>query len=1113
MMRDPASQRQVDAANPHVSTWLAANAGSGKTRVLTDRVARLLLEGVSPQNILCLTYTKAAAAEMQNRLFKRLGAWAMMPDNALRENLNTLGIDRRIDDAELRTARKLFATAIETPGGLKIQTIHSFCASILRRFPLEARVSPQFREMEDRDAERLRADVVDEMLEGDKAAAVHTLLAHFTGDDLSKLTAEIASNQPKFLNPINRDQIRSVVGLDPQLTEAALVDRVLSERDLQHIRDLRQVCDGGSKTDVTAAATLQRLTPDGPPTLSDLILLESVFLTGEGAKNPFSAKIGTFPTKAIRQAHEDLMTDIEPIMQRVQDARQDRLALNAVIRTMALYDFAQSFTSAYEARKLSLGALDFDDLIRKSKALLLDPNVAQWVLFRLDGGIDHILVDEAQDTSPTQWAVIKQLAQEFASGEGARSEKRRTIFVVGDKKQSIYSFQGADPAAFDQMKDHFKSAHDAIDQPFETTTLDFSFRSAQSILSVVDATFADEFVEGQDDQLSHIAFQTDMPGRVDLWPMIEKTTQDDDRKWYHPVDQKSATDHTILMANCIVEQIQHIIKNERLPVKAEHSNRYQSRNITEGDFLILVQRRSELFAEIIRACKNAGLQIAGADRLRVGAELAVKDIAALLNFLALPEDDLSLACALRSPLFGWSEQDLFTLAHHRPAKSYLWTALREGDYPTTLTILNDLRKQADFLRPYDLIERILIRHDGRRKLLGQLGPEAEDGIDALLSQALSYESTGVPSLTGFLTWMETDDLEVKRQMDNQGDRIRVMTVHGAKGLEAPIVILPDTAKRRNEIRQDLLPAGDHIVWKTPKDASPNAILDLRDKVSAAAERERARLLYVAMTRAENWLIVGAAGDVGEGSESWYNTVAQGMKQRGDFQTTSGDLQIRRVADLPWDGLDMQPPKAAHGKIFTPPAFHPLPDITRQETIAPSDLPGSKVLPGAYDIDETENALTRGTVLHSLLEHLPTVDAAARQTVAQQITDDASLIARALALIEHPDLTQLWADTTLAEVGISADIPGLGRIHGTLDRLIVTANSVTAIDYKSNRHVPNSATATPVGILNQLAVYDAALAQIYPDRVIETAILWTETASLMPIPKNLLHETLNGLTSP
>ncbi|MEO1639554.1 MAG: double-strand break repair helicase AddA [Pseudomonadota bacterium] len=1108
-MRDAATQRQVDAANPNLSTWLSANAGSGKTRVLTDRVARLLLEEVAPQNILCLTYTKAAAAEMQNRLFKRLGAWAMMGDGDLRKELAELGIDATLNAAKLRQARTLFARAIETPGGLKIQTIHAFCAGILRRFPLEAKVSPQFREIEDREATRLRADVVDQMLMGPDAGAVHDLLAYFTGADLASLTAEVVRQRQHFFAPFDAAKLRDYLHIPADLDLAKLQEEVF---DRALLTQLATLCRSGTSTDAKLADALAKLLRANPSPSEVLETLEGLFLTKSG-NAPFTAKIGKLPTKGTRAQAPDLMADLDVLMGRVEDIRPLRLGQLAFDRTQALYHFGTAFTPAYEARKQAMGVLDFDDLIEKARALLTDPTVAQWVLFRLDGGIDHVLIDEAQDTSPGQWAVIEQLTQDFASGEGARADRLRTVFVVGDKKQSIYSFQGADPAEFDRMQAHFDDAQRAIGKPLQVTTLDHSFRSSQAVLSVVDAVLGQKSVP--DISPSHIAFHDAMPGRVDLWEPIEADAPGDDLPWFAPVDSPSPADHTVLLARQIADQIQHMVAHDTLTVWDKDSKTFVRRAVTPGDFLILVQRRSALFAEIIRACKAAGLEIAGADRLRVGAELAVKDLAALLRFVALPEDDLSLAAALRSPLFGWSEQDLFTLAHHRGEKEYLWTALRGSDHTETLTVLNDLRQQADFFRPYDLIARILTRHDGRRKLLARLGPEAEDGIDALLTQALQYETAEVPSLTGFLAWMDADELEIKRQMDNQGDQIRVMTVHGAKGLEAPIVILPDTAKRQETLRDEVLADGDQVIWKAAAADIPPVVANLIDGIKAKRAEERDRLLYVAMTRAENWLIVAASGDLGKPGESWYNQMAEAMAARGDVAATHGPLTVRRVETHDWNAAPMKTVAPAETPSVLPPRLDPLPEATRHVTLSPSEFPGPKALAGETDALSEEDAKARGVLIHSLLEHLPQVPADQRLALGARIVGDAQddLVQQTIALLETDHLSHLWGPDALTEVAVTADVAGIGRIHGAIDRLLITDEIITIIDYKSNRVVPPSADAIPEGIVNQLAIYHAAVAKIYPDMPIAAAILWTETATLMPLPDAQLHEALRRLSVP
>jgi ATP-dependent helicase/nuclease subunit A len=1120
MIRDDATQAQVDAADPYASTWLSANAGSGKTRVLTDRVARLLFEEVEPQNILCLTYTKAAAAEMQNRLFERLGKWAMMPDAELLADLTELGVDGVIDAARLRNARQLFARAIETPGGLKIQTIHSFCSGVLRRFPLEAAISPQFKEIEENTARDLRADVVDQMMVGSDNHVVTDLLHHFTGADLTDLTAEIAGKRDRFLTPLSQDALLAALDLPANLTRADLPRLAIDGSEDGLIEEIAQCFSDQTATYKNFAKSLKALNTKSP-TWADYQAISKIFLYANSARS----KSANFPqsnhTKAV-DAAEPIIDDLHVWMDRVATVKNHEWALNAADKTRALYAFAQIFLPAYGAAKLAMGMLDFDDLIGKTKQLLTDRDVAQWVLFRLDGGIDHLLVDEAQDTSPTQWAVVRQLTQEFTAGDGAKKDADRTIFVVGDRKQSIYSFQGAAPEAFDEMRHHFDEALSNVGRQLMNRSLDYSFRSSFAILRVVDQTFSGARSFGMETDAGHLAFKEDMPGRVDLWPALDKVKDDDERKWYEPVDMRSSTDEKVVLAGNVADQIRHMVDHETLPVEIGRTGTYNHRRITEGDILILVRgRKTGLFDEIIRACKAAGLQIAGADRLRVGAELAVRDLAALLAFVALPEDDLSLAAALRSPLFGRTEQDLFTLAHHRPEKGFLWAAIRDTmDGTPTKAVLDDLRSKADFLRPYDLIERILTRHDGRRKLLARLGIEAEDGIDALLSQALNFESLGVPSLTGFLAAMETDDLEVKRQMDSQSDRIRVMTVHGAKGLEAPIVFLPDAAKRENKVRDDLLPAGDHLIWKTSADVSADSVTALKDRIADAQAEENKRLLYVAMTRAEKWLIVAAAGDVGEAADdSWYNMVQDAMTHSGAATDQSGAIILQRLSHEKWQAGALETKSAPIIPPVAAPKFDPLPDTPTLRTVSPSDLGGAKVLAGDPGLLDEDDAKRRGTAIHLLLEHLPKVDPANRPKIADALLaglEAGDIAADSPAMVNNildaPHLAHLWTTDALAEVDITAQI-GPNRFHGTIDRLLVTDTHVLAVDYKSNRHVPKTPDQTPEGLLRQMGAYYAALQKVFPDHEIDVAILWTDTTELMHLPQHLVSVAFDRAAVP
>ncbi|WP_121060972.1 double-strand break repair helicase AddA [Chachezhania antarctica] len=1110
MSRDAASERQVQAAQPHASTWLSANAGSGKTRVLTDRVARILLQGTDPQKILCLTYTKAAAAEMQNRLFKRLGEWAMLEDADLSATLDSLGAWEGLTPGaeDLAQARTLFARAIETPGGLKIQTIHAFCAALLRRFPLEAGISPQFSEMEDRAADLLRAEIVEDMASGPQMPLVDGVAAYLSDSDFAALTRAITGAREAFAGGHDRASLFCGLDLPDDYDWADLEQETFLGSETALLAALREGLAEGSKTDVDA---LEKLLPVGTPGMADLPVLEKVFLFGGSAKDPFGAKIGKFPTKATQTRLGAVLPELDAFMVRVQDARDRRLALAAVDKAEALLRFANTFLPEYERRKQLRGWLDFDDLIGRARKLLRDPGVATWVLYRLDGGIDHILVDEAQDTSPAQWDVIEALTQEFMAGKGADRDRARTLFVVGDRKQSIYSFQGANAAAFDTMRDGFKEGLKAAGPGMQDLVLEYSFRSAPAILELVDQVFDPDVTPGFRES-QHRPFHGEMPGRVDLWPLVEKTDAEDDSHWTDPVDRPGQAHHTTVLAERIAAWIKAQVEGgETLPAgNARRKMRY-------GDVLILVRRRSELFASIIRACKVLGLPIAGADRLKVGAELAVKDLAAVLSFLATPEDDLSLAAALKSPLFGWTENDLYHLAHGRDG-AYLWEVLRGQveTHPQTLAILTDLRDNADFLRPYDLIDRILTRHDGRRRLLGRLGAEAEDGIDALLSQALAYERSEVPSLTGFLTWMETDDLEIKRQMGAVGDQIRVMTVHGAKGLEAPVLILPDTARHQARMTNAITTLGDVPYWNPVVDDMPAPLRAARDDAQERDAEERLRLLYVALTRAESWLVVAASGELASRNSppTWYERVETALRslnalplncEGGDgLRLTSGEWTMGAATDFTTTTATLpEVPDLFRHSVTVPP---PAPAI-----LSPSDLGGPKALAGDTGLEE-EAAKLRGTRIHLLLEHLIFDQPADWPHAATRILPDmedaerTDLLTEAATVLQAPALAPFFAPDVLAEVPVTAPLFNR-RLHGVIDRLIVQDTHIRVADFKSNAVVPASAAECPDGILRQMGAYLVALEQIYPDRAIELGVIWTRTGTHMPLPHEVVRAAL------
>jgi ATP-dependent helicase/nuclease subunit A len=1105
-MTDSATAAQIEAADPRASTWLSANAGSGKTRVLTNRVARLLLQGTEPRNILCLTYTKAAASEMQNRLFLTLGDWAMKSDEDLRKELLLLGEEPPKDLAKART---LFARAIEVPGGLRIQTIHALCASILRQFPLEGGVSPQFREMDDASRDALIVDVLDSL--ADTAPQVLSDVSAFYSDDsLVGLGRLVSSKADDFVITRSKADIFSAFDVPVEQTIDAILNEVFTPGDMRLLHSVgAALFQSESTNDLKDAQRLSDL--PNAPTMTALLKLEKIVLTGEGAKPPFSAKIGKIPTKKGQVLPEitPLLPTFDALIQRVHDARPARVALRSAERNTALHKFAQTFLPAYAAAKRDRGVLDFDDLIRRTRDMLKG-SALNWVLYRLDGQIEHILVDEAQDTSPAQWQIVNALTEQMIDDDN----RERTLFVVGDKKQSIYSFQGADAEGFDKKQQEFDAQ---LAGSLKGRELKHSFRSSSAILSLVDQIC--DGLDGVGSAVQHHAYFDQKPGRVDLLPLNMPPDQIDEPEWHDPRDRPVDNDASFALGKQVAKIITRLLETETIQRKDGNFTPVQP-----GDIMILVQKRSTVFDRIIHACKTANLPIAGSDRLKVAGELAVRDLLACLSFLTLPEDDLSLAAALRSPLFGWSEAQLYDLAAKRPKGSSIWTELckRRDEFSETFAILDRLRDRADFLRPYELLEEILNEYGGREKLLARLGTEAEDGIDELLNQAISFEREEVPSVTGFLTRVGSENVEVKRDADAADHLIQIMTIHGAKGLERPIVILPDTAGEARDMPGGLLTDDDGLVvlW-TSKAESPANIHEAKERKKSAERAERNRLLYVAMTRAESWLIVGGAGLKNRSTDAlnWHRTIRDGMEKCG-AEPSPFDPGGLRLEHGNWQEPHDPMPLERSVEIAVLPEFLVQPAMSGKDVptpISPSKLPGAKVLAGGALAEE--DAKRRGRQIHLLLEHLPgqaDPEVAARRLLetgpdkasAEEIPELFNQAMRNLTM--HPEI---FAGSALAEVDISANLPSLDgmAILGAIDRLIVSPDMVQAIDFKTNANVPNSPDETPEGLLRQMGAYLEGLEAIYPDRKIEVAILWTETCELMVLPHAIVRTALEGTT--
>ncbi|MEO5807697.1 double-strand break repair helicase AddA [Devosia sp.] len=1122
-----ANQRK--AANPDWSIWVEANAGSGKTHVLTQRVQRLLLSGVAPQSILCLTYTKAAAAEMRRRVSALLAKWAVLPEAELDAELDKLD-GRPVDERKRQLARTLFARALETPGGLKIVTIHAFCESVLHRFPLEARVPFDFKVIEDDDRARMILEAREAVLAGGiaggaQAQAVETL---FTLLSDAQITAAIdaALAEGRKLRPVLADRplakanLRQLTGLGNGPSSAAIEAEMLSARLIGpvEIAALLAICP--PKGQGTAfEEKLARIDPANP-SLDDWL---KAFLTADLAVPK------GFPKKAFGAADPDLADLALMEADRLEQLAAERNAVWLVERSEALLDVVGAISDRFEARKRAQSLLDFDDLIEKLGDLFADTAQGPWVQYKLDAGITHILVDESQDTNPEQWRVVREIAREFFVGEGA-VERPRSLFAVGDQKQSIYSFQGADPRLFGQTGRDFARAAASAGRNFERLPLHTSFRTLSGILQAVDLVADRPDIQAAllaDDKVIHDTARPDAGGMVTLWPPYHQPKADVvDTQW--PLEaldiEKSAPRQ---VAERIAGEIRGWIDSGR--THAPHGA-----PVTADDVLILVQSRNSLFHELIRALLKQGLPTPGADRLAVTTHIGVLDLLALCDVLLNPADDLQLAALLRSPLFDIDEDALFALAHGRGRQS-LWQTLAASTLPQAIDAAGRLQRwrgQLDFERPFEFFAAVLYAEGGLKRFHARLGTEVDDVFAEFLALALDHEQTEQPSLQGFVTAMRATHVSIKRELAEAGSGVRVMTVHGAKGLESPIVILADAASK-----PDAQKLGKPV-YVVPDSPGPLLIHASSGKThtpqtapirSADEDNQKAeywRKLYVGMTRAEDELYITGALTPGRKAEtqlegSWYEAIDVALRPLGesvvDAQGNETALIYPRLR--PAASIATVLEKASLAAIM-PLTLPELPTYRTIPVVRPSSAGETtgdiRVLDTTLEgLADADSARQRGIALHALLQHLGRVPRADWDNVVDKAMPvllpahpdlHASVAAKAISILTNPALAGIFVETSRAEVPFLLPATRRGqkiKLAGRIDRLIVSNDVVQVVDYKSDATVPLTPEDVPENYRTQLGLYAMVAGQLYPGRLVTAAILWTNLELLMNLPPDAL----------
>ncbi len=1105
------------ASDPRRSAWVAANAGAGKTHTLANRVTRLLLAGAKPEKILCLTYTKAAAAEMQGRLFDQLGRWSMLPDAELAANIETIGA--AADD--LRRARRLFAQALETPGGLKIQTLHAFCQYVLSRFPLEASVAPSFRVLDEQTTRELIADARARVLEragsGDapRAASIAYLVTQTSEGRLQQiLDAALGNDRRKldrFFQTLGSGEnalgaaLRLAHGAGAHDTVESIAAEFFAGLDRSRLREIAEWLSAGGKIDAERGERLLGAV-QADSAFAAFELLREALLKANGER------YAALASKASAKARPDLLGELEELERNLVATEERRRAAHAAQLSEAALSIADTVRDIYAAEKRARGVLDYDDLIVETLRLLEKRDAAAWVLYKLDGGLDHILIDEAQDTSPEQWQIVRKLTEEFFAGEGVREGDVRTVFAVGDEKQSIFSFQGADAAQFDINRRYFmQRAHEA-GHDLADTRLETSRRSAPEVLSFVDTVFEGEAArEGLSSiEIVHLPLRTQAKGRVEFWPALKPSNAPEPDPW-RPVDVESEASPVVRLAVRIAEQIKQWTDGKtRLPGHDDP--------IRPGDIMILLPRREPFGGEIIRRLKERGVPVAGADRIALSEQIAVMDLIALGRFALLAQDDLNLAALLRSPLVGLSEEELFSLSHER--KGSLWHELSRrrdelASFIAASEFLSDILARADYAPPFEFFAHALETRGLRLKLLARLGTEASDAIDEFLSLALSYETANTPSLEGFLHWVERGGAEIKRDMERGRDEVRVMTVHGAKGLEADIVILPDTTSLPEQpgAKGHLLYTEDGVLFPLADSEAPARVKAAKAAAHAEILKEHRRLLYVALTRAKDRLyICGFENKKGVKPGSWYTLAEQAAAKIGVEIVRGGETM--RVLGEAGEESGAVAKKEEVSRVLLPawarraaPLEAPSPHLVRPSDATEFEEPAS-------GSSRSSARFRRGLLVHAMLARLPDIAPEARREIALKflkargVAEDAdALVEETLRVLNDRVFAPTFAAGSRSEAGIVADLPELGkgaRVSGRIDRLAVTDSEVLIVDFKTNRPPPTREADVPRYYATQMALYRAAAAKIFPGRRIACALAWTEGPSLMPLSDTLLE---------
>lgn len=1131
----PLIPAQRNAVQPADNIWLSASAGTGKTQVLTARVIRLLLEeGVEPENLLCITFTKAGAAEMAERINQLLAAWVQLDDHSLFRDLEAIGAVS--GPSARQQASKLFAKVLDSPGGgLQIMTIHSFCQSLLGSFPEEAGLVPGFKPIEGPEQQELQRQALASMVIAAEERGDEELIRSL--QELSLAMGEDAAL--KFLNkcaaaPDAMDEIPEGPGATiwarrlaevtfdgsaGVMLETALSDEAIDLITIRSIADKNLAWGKGnpnSRGGKRAQVIYDWLAMDPPRRAKHFFTIHGCWCNAKG--EPLVSSKNHTP---LEDAYAALALEMYSWTKSLADQLTRAEYAERLAKALLV---GKSFAHFYAQAKHERGVIDFDDMIRRTAALLGTSHMADWVRFKLDRQIDHILVDESQDTNKAQWDIIDALSDDFFSGSGAKPDRVRTIFSVGDFKQAIYGFQGTAPERYREAGERFEGKIKAAGKTLERLALSQSFRSTAPVLDfvnmVIETTGAENF--GISDAIeNHYSVKPEV-GLVELLaPVVAGANPDesaandngdDEEDWFSNEKRE--------LARKLAEYAKTLIEERPWLVS-------QGRYLEPGDIMFLLRSRSELASLLVAQLHERGVPVAGIDRLRLAQPLVVQDLLAAIRFVLQPQDDLSLACILVSPIIGWTQEQLLAFGYRGNRRVSLWQHLREQEaIAADIAPLRAILDKADYVTVYDFLEDILSGPIGaRRKFVARLGTEALVPIEEMLNTALLFQQQQGGGLQSFLGWFDRGDIEIKREGVGGANEVRVMTVHGAKGLQAPVVILADTTsdpgKKPDRSTELLMDEGKRTPLLPIRSSEQSGRLaEIVEMQKRRELQEHRRLLYVAMTRAEERLIMGGSlGPSCKGeapADSWYAALERAMTALGcNWQNDARWGRVMRHIGL--HGVSGKPKAEAKMICNQSPPRLEIPTWLFAE--APQEVrPPRPLVPSRIEDDDFGDApaslkmraaAERGKLIHALFERVTddaSLTAAQRwleATVRDHGVDTRQILEAVTTVVNNPEWTAFFSPAARAEVPLAA-VVGETVISGRIDRLLIEPGLVRFIDFKTGRSVPDEESGVATPYLRQMAHYAAALETIFPGSKIEASLLFTYAPRLITLSDMVLE---------